>query len=185
MNLPDGRLVRSRVITGPGEALETALDRELTGYTVLAPQDTLLLDADGRGVVTFEAGVPVLAYHTGTDRGGARALGDLAVPGPYQCDLYEVARGDLATAHESFDRRVPPGLPAERLAGDSTLADRTRAAAPPDRLDERAPTSAVAAFLDDEDKIRAIRDRARQEAERRAREWGLDDQLEADRTERD
>lgn len=180
MTVPDGegRLVRSRVIEGPGEALDRALDRELTGYAVLAPQETLLLDADERGVLTFEAGVPVVAYHTGTDRGGPEALGDLAVPGPYRCDLYELAPDGLSEIHETTELRVPPGLPAERLAGDPALAERTRSAAPPDRLDERAPTSPVAAFLDDEAKIRAIRERAREEAEQRAEEWGIEDQLE-------
>jgi len=36
----------------------------------------------------------------------------------------------------------------------------------------------VAAFLEDEDKIDAIREQARQQARRRADEWGLSDQLE-------
>lgn len=178
MNLPEGRLVRSRVVEGPGAALSVALDQELTGYAVLSPQETLLLGADERGVLTFEAGIPVGAYHTGTDRGGPEALGDLAVPGPYQCDLYEAAVAELAPAHEADSLRVPPGLPAERLAGDPTLAERTRVAAPADRLVEQAPASAVAAFLDDEEKIRAIREQARAEAKRRAAEWDLEDQLE-------
>jgi hypothetical protein len=82
MRLPHGELVRSRVVSDPATALVAAAERELTGYAVFEPQDSLLLDADGRGVVTFEAGVPVLAYHTGTDRGGPEAIADLAVPGP-------------------------------------------------------------------------------------------------------
>lgn len=182
MNVPEGRLVRSRVVDGPGEALATALDRELTGYAVLVPQETLLLDADDRGVLTFEAGVPVVAYHTGTERGGPGALGDLAVPGPYKCDLYEIGAAALADLHGSSGLRVPPGLPAERLAGDATLAERTLSAAPPGRLDERAQTGAVTAFLEDEEKIRAIRERAREEARESAAAWGLADQLaDADR----
>jgi len=35
----------------------------------------------------------------------------------------------------------------------------------------------VEAFLEDEQRIERIRQEAREEAERRAREWGLDDQL--------
>lgn len=174
MNLPEGQLVRSRVVEGPGQPLERALDRSLTGYAVLAPQETLLLDGDAQGVITFDDGVPLTVYHTGTERGGAPALGDLAVPGPYQCDLYEAELADLAV---SGDYRVPPGLPADRLAGDPALAARTREAAPPARADEEVPSSAVAAFLADEEKIAAIRAQARAEAERQADEWGLADQL--------
>lgn len=177
MTLPDGRLVRSRVMSDPGAALEHALDRELTGYVVFAPQETLLLDGHDRGVLTFEAGIPVTASHTGTDRGGPAALGDLAVPGPYLCEFYELEATALEQRHGRAEVRVPPGLPADRLAGDPALADRTRSAAPPDRRDEEAPTSAVAAFLEDEAKITAIREEARAEAERQASEWGLEDHL--------
>jgi hypothetical protein len=67
-------------------------------------------------------------------------------------------------------------MPAERLAGDQSLADRTREAAPADRRDDDE-TDPVAAFLDDEAKVDAIREQARTEARRRAEEWGLDDEL--------
>ncbi len=70
MNQPRGDLVRSRVVSDPATALTAVLERELTEYAVFEPQDSLLLDADGHGIVTFEAGVPLFAYHTGTDRGG-------------------------------------------------------------------------------------------------------------------
>jgi hypothetical protein len=70
-------------------------------------------------------------------------------------------------------------MPAERLAGDPQLAAKTRDRAPdrPTTEPNTSPTSAVEAFLEDEEKIAAIRERARAEAERRAEEWGLDDQL--------
>jgi hypothetical protein len=69
-------------------------------------------------------------------------------------------------------------MPAERLAGDPGLAARTRAAAPDERLDDRAGSgSAVEAFLADESKIEAIREQAREEARRRAAEWGLSEAL--------
>jgi hypothetical protein len=42
---------------------------------------------------------------------------------------------------------------------------------------EDTQTSALEAFLDDDEKIAAIQEQAREEAERRAEEWGLDDQL--------
>src|SRR6056297_2093315 len=134
MRLPQGRLRKSRVVTEPREPLAEVLDRAVTGYAVFEPQDSLLLDADGRGVVTFADGVPVVAYHTGTDRGGPPALADLAVPGPYHVSLYTLAPADLESAHEAEDLGVPPGMPAERLGGDPTLADSTRRAAPDRRL---------------------------------------------------
>jgi hypothetical protein len=208
MRLPDGRLVRSRVVTDPRTALVDALDRETTGYAVLEPQGSLLLDGDGHGIVTFERGVPVVAYHTGTERGGPPALADLATEGPYRLELFAVDPGALERVHVRDSFRVPPGMAAERLVGDSTLAERTREAASPApggtgvdddagrSRDSRvqsgdAPTDvgrgepdagddtadrqvgAVEAFLDDEEKVAAIREEAREEAEARAEEWGF------------
>ncbi|WP_375137273.1 MULTISPECIES: hypothetical protein [Halostella] len=181
MKLPRGRLLRSRVVSDPATALSTALERELTGYVLFEPRDALLFDADGRGVVTFADGVPVLAYHTGTDAGGAAALADLAVPGPYSVDVFELDAAALAEVHETPELRVSPGLPAERLAGDPALADRTREAAPAERLaadGSTADANTVAAFLADESKIEAIREQARAEARDRAEEWGLASELE-------
>ncbi|AQL42065.1 hypothetical protein BV210_04750 [Halorientalis sp. IM1011] len=185
MKLPSGRLVHSRVVDDPGSALAAALDRELTGYAVLEPQETLLLAADARGVLTFDDGVPVLAYHTETDRGGPPALADLAVPGPYRLELVSLSADVLDDLHDTPVLRVPPGMPAERLAGDPDLAARTRANAPDDRVreqpgedadgDDPAQESAVEAFLENEDKIEAIREQAREEARERAVEWDLDD----------
>jgi hypothetical protein len=177
MKLPGGRLVRQRVIESSGTALTNALDAELTGYARLEPQDTLLLDADGVGVLTFENGVPVVAYHTGTDAGGGAALADIAAPGPYRLELYELDGEALSTVHDTPDLRVSPGSPAERLAGDPALAERTRARAPTERLDDDSDDApgAVESFLEDEGKIEAIREQARQEAQARAEEWGLGD----------
>ncbi|WP_135852017.1 hypothetical protein [Halorussus salinus] len=197
-DLPDGTLVRSRVESNPAAPLAAALDRELTGYAVFEPQDALLLDAEGSGVVAFEEGVPRFAYHTGTGRGGPAALADLAVPGPYDVALRETEEVPVAFASaDRADVRVPPGQVAERLAGDPDLAERTREVAPPtrdapdgdsgeagDRSDEGsadagdASPSAVEEFLEDEEKIDAIQRRAREEARERASEWGLDGELE-------
>jgi hypothetical protein len=177
MNVPRGRLVRSRVVDDPAVVLEAALDRSLTGYAVLEPQDALLFDDGARGVVTFEAGVPVLVYDATTDRGGPDALADLARPGPYRIELYELPSEDLDAAHDTPALRVPPTMPAERLVGDAALAERTREAAPESRLDDEPSGSAVEAFLADEGRIEAIRAQARDEAQRRAAEWGLTDAL--------
>lgn len=181
MKLPRGRLQRQRVVSDLATPLASALDAELTGYARLESQDALLLAADGVGVLTFDRGVPVVAYHTGTDSGGPAALADLAVAGPYRLELYELDGAVLGEIHGADDLTVPPGMPAERLAGDPGLADRTRSVAPADRLvdpssaasGERQP-GAVEAFLDDEEKIAKIRERAREEAERRAKEWGFE-----------
>ncbi|SIQ83832.1 hypothetical protein SAMN05421858_0563 [Haladaptatus litoreus] len=189
MNLPRGELVRSRVVSHPAAMLETVLERELTGYAVFEPQDSLLLDAEGHGIITFEAGIPTLVYHTGTNRGGSVALADLAMPGPYSIDLFRVSADELAsveggeTGNNANDWKIPPGMPAKRLAGDSELADRTRERAPPERKcltsdrETDDPPSAVEAFLENDEKIDAIREQAREEAQRRAEEWGLNDQL--------
>jgi len=176
MRIPRGELLHSRVVDDPGTVLSTALDRRLTGYAVLEPQDALLLGDETRGVVTFEDGVPVLAYCTDTDRGGADALADVDGPGPYSVELYEVEPSALAEAHEADDLRISPGLPAERLGDDRDLVTRTREAAPDERLGND-DTDAVAAFLSDEAQIEAIREQAREEARARAEEWGLTDAL--------
>jgi hypothetical protein len=180
MRLPRGRLRKSRVVSDPREPLADVLDRAVTGYAVFESQDSLLLDADGRGVVTFTDGVPVVAYHTGSDRGGPPALADLAVPGPYHVSVFELDADDLAPVHDVDDLRVPPGMPAERLAGDPALADSTRRAAPAERTTDATAEGggdhgAVEAFLEDEEKIAAIREQARTEAKQRAAEWGLND----------
>jgi len=177
MKLPRGSLLKSRVVTDPRDTLADVLDRELTCYAIFESQDSLLLDADGRGVVTFEAGIPVLAYHSGTDRGGPPALADLAVPGPYHVSVFELNPDTLAAVHDTDDLRVPPGMPAERLAGDPALASSTRRSAPEARTTVDGSTedhSAVEAFLEDEAKISAIREQAREEARERATEWGFD-----------
>ncbi|WP_101295557.1 hypothetical protein [Halegenticoccus soli] len=178
MNLPRGDLIRSRVVRDPGVALEAALDAELTGYVVLEPQDALLLGGETRGVLTFEDGVPVLAYDAASDRGGPDALADLALSGPYRADLYELPGGALAEAHDTPELRVPPRMPAEELADAADLAARTRAAAPAERaVEDAAHASAVEAFLADEERIAALRERAREEARTRAEEWGLGGEL--------
>jgi hypothetical protein len=190
MNLPEGTLLKARVVPHPRDALAAALDRAVTGYAILEPQETLLLDAEGRGVVTFEEGVPTLVYHTGTDRGGPAALADLAAPGPYRVELYELDAVALDRIGDPASLQVPPGAPAERLAGDPALAASTRRTAPEDRCGPDAgataedddgpaegtpPESAVEAFLEDAEKIEAIREQARREARARAEEWGFDD----------
>jgi len=182
LRIPRGDLLRSRVVSDVGTTLARALDRELTGYATLVPQETLLLEGDARGVVTFADGVPVLAYNTVSDSGGPDALAELAVPGPYRVELYAVADGALETAHGEEALRVAPGAAATELADDQTLADRTRDAAPEERLDAGSDDDgdAVAAFLEDDERIEAIREQARSEAAERASEWGLDDALAED-----
>lgn len=180
MRIPRGDLVRSRVVDSPADPLRDALDRELTGYLRLEPADALLLDDETTGVVTFEDGVPVLAYEAASDRGGRAALEAVAAPGPYRAELYAVGAAALADAHaEGDDLAVAPSMPAERLAGDADLAERTRRAAPDDRLDDPEADSPLEAFLADEERIAAIRERAREEARARAAEWGLADHLDA------
>lgn len=187
MKLPRGRLQRRRVVGDLATPLQNALEAGLTGYCRLESQDALLLEAEGVGVLTFEDGLPRAAYHTGTDAGGPAALADIAVSGPYRIELYELEADALAEVHAADDLTVPPDMPAGRLAGDADLADRTRERAPAGAMDREAEEpadepGAVEAFLADEEKIAAIQERAHEEAERRAREWGLADLAEGEPT---
>ncbi|SFF89357.1 hypothetical protein SAMN04488063_0687 [Halopelagius inordinatus] len=178
VQIPEGDLIRSRVVSDAGVTLSAALDGELTGYAVVEPQDALLLGEGGRAVLTFEGGVPVSAYDPSTDRGGSDALADFAVAGPYRVEVYELPASALEPAHRAEDLRVSPTEPADRLADDGTLVDRTRQATPEERLEDEAEESAVAEFLADAERIESIREEAREEAAARAEEWGLTEQLE-------
>jgi hypothetical protein len=171
------------VVEGPGVALAAAFERSLTGYAVLTPQSGLLLD-DAAFVLTFEAGVPVLAYDVASDAGGTDALTAFDSAGPCRAELYDLPASALAAAHDTPDLRVPPGAPADHLAADAALADRCRERAPDDREDD-AGTDPLEAFLADEERIAAIQAEAEAEAERRAAEWGLDDHLDGETHPRD
>ena len=127
------------------------------------PQDSLLLDGDGYGVLTLEDGIPVEAHHTGTGRGGPEAVADPAVPGPYSVELYRHPADERETIHGPDDRQSSRN--AGRTAGGRPeLAAKTRERAPerPTTETETSPTSAVEAFLQDEEKIAAIREQARE-----------------------
>lgn len=170
-----GTLLHSRVEPDVGGVLEQALDEAVTGYVTVEPQDALLLDADGVGIIALDGGVPVAARHTGTGRVGREALAELSVPGPCRVELYDCDRRlDLATDPGA---RIPPGLPADHLLRDADLANRTRSAAADRGAGERADADALESFLQDEERVDAIREEAREEARSRAEEWGLDDAL--------
>ncbi|QKY20564.1 hypothetical protein B4589_009305 [Halolamina sp. CBA1230] len=171
--IPEGRLVRSRV--GVAGALDAALARKLTGYARIEP-DSLLADGEP-GVLTFADGVPRAAYcgRGEGDRRGTGALAALAGPGPCSVELYELPGDALEEVHDTPEFTVPPGAPAEELADESALAERTRERAPDDAGSDGG--SALESFLQDEERIAAIQEEARAEAERRAEEWGLDGEL--------
>lgn len=177
MNLPQGQLLRQRVLNTVETVLDGALDRNLTGYARLEPQETLLLSADRAGVITFTNGVPVAAYHTEPAATGADALTEIASSGPYRLGLYALERAALQPLQESDSVRVPPGLPAQILSGSQELVERTRERAPRDRVERDEPEqdglAAVESFLDDENRIETIRSRAQSEAESRADDWDL------------
>jgi hypothetical protein len=175
-HIPEGELRRSRTDADVGETLSDVLDRELTGYVVFEPQGSILLGDGERAVVTFEDGVPVLAYHPASDAGGDDAL-DALSGSLFHAAVYELPPEDLAAAHRVEELRVDPLAPARRLVGDGALVEQTREAAPDDRLTPEGETSAVEAFLADAESIEAIREEARAEAESRAAEWGLSEQL--------
>jgi hypothetical protein len=169
MSLPEGQTCFDRVVMAVEDPLREALDRELTGYGVIVPQAGLLGEGSGEGVLWFEEGVPVDARHTGTGRTGTEALADMADTGPFNVRLVEATLPPAVDERES----IPPGAPAERVAGDQALADRTREAADDTGEDPGAELDAVEAFLADEEKIEAIQEQAAAEARRRAEEWGF------------
>lgn len=177
-HIPEGELCRSRTDADVGATLADVLDRRLTGYVVFEPQDSILFGDDERAVLTFESGVPVLAYYPASDAGGREAL-DALTGELFHAEMYELPAAALEAAHEVEDLRVGPTVPADALAGDETLVERTRAAAPDDRLVDDGG-SAVEAFLADADRIESIREEARAEAQARAAEWGLNDQLDGE-----
>lgn len=174
MTVPSGQPSFDRVVTALDEPLSAALDRSLSGYAEIVPQAALLLDASGSGVLWFEDGVPTHATHTGTGVTGPDVLAELAATGPFRVRLVPVKGADLE-ANRPTGATLPPDAPAERLAGDEALAARTRERAGTDVAGPADETlDAVEAFLADDEKIRAIRDRARAEAKRKAEEWGFD-----------
>lgn len=175
MTIPEGQLRDRRVVSELGGPLADALDWELTGYLRLE-SDGLLLDGGGATLLTFEAGIPVAATHTGSDAVGADALADAGADGFYRLELRELTDKELPAVHDSERARVSPTLPAKQLAGDSDLVARTREAAPEARLagtNGEPGLAAVESFLDDAEAISSIRDRARSEARERADEWGF------------
>ncbi|MFB6146399.1 MAG: hypothetical protein ABEJ08_01770 [Halobacteriaceae archaeon] len=169
---PNADPVYDRVVDDAGAALSAAFERSVTGHAVLESGRAVLLAEPARCRLALVDGVPVAA--DARTESGADALATVAGGGPYRVVLYPDP--DLDPADAPGDP-VDPGTPADLLATDPALAERTRRAAPGDRpaTDPDQGLDAVEAFLDDEEKIAAIRERARAEAERRAAEWGLDD----------
>lgn len=160
------RLVFSRTVPDLAAPLETALDTDHTGRAVLEPQQTLLLDAADHLTVWFDAGVPTHARHSDGRTGGA-ALAAFANPGPVRVELHADS-----TPSPPADCAVAPDAPAVHLADDDGLAARTRDRAPADA--DAGSLDAVEAFLEDADAIAEIKERARDEAERRADEWAFE-----------
>jgi hypothetical protein len=180
MKLPRGVLASSRVVDDHSLVLRSTLDDAVTGYLVLEPAGSLLLDDDGACVITVADGVPVLASHTSSGRGGADALAALAGPGPVQVERHRVDADELAAVHDADGVEalaVDPGEPARVLTGDDALATRTRDRASDDHPGRDVNKDPLAAFLDDTERIDALREDARAEAERRAAEWGFVDEL--------
>ncbi len=168
--IPDGELLRSRVVTSLSTSLEDIFERQLDGYVILS--SPLGVD-DEHGVITFETGVPTLVYHTGTDRGGPPAIADLGTP-PFHVELYALDADALELPHRNETLSIPPGAIAERLADDPDLAGRIRSAAGDADSTEHDD---IASFLDDEAAVENIRDAAREDALERADEWGFSDAI--------
>lgn len=180
--VPRGDLVRARVAAAFADPLSAALDDELTGYLRVEPGEAVLGGGGDEAVITLDSGVPVLAYGAGPDADGPAALAGLAGAGPVRVESYRLPADALAWLHDpdaarSDPFRIAPDAPARELADDAALAARTRRAAPAERRERGGDHDALAAFLADEERVEAVREQARAEAEARAAEWGLTDQL--------
>lgn len=169
MSLP-GELVRSRVVDAPDSLLAALLDRRFTGHVALEPADALLLDGGGRAVLGFADGIPQTAYHAGTQTAGDEALQALAGAGPFRVEMYVCSVERVG--ERSPGEPVAPAAPARVLAVDDALARRTAATAP-DTEPPEPSLDAVESFLADDDAINDLKQRAREEAQRRAEEWNL------------
>lgn len=179
MQITEGQLERSQMVTDYGQVLSDLLDDELTGYSRIESGDSVVFETDGAGILTFESGVPVAAYHTADGMTGEAALEELSKIGPFYIEVYTVEATVLSSVHETAAVRVPPERPAEQLAGDPALAERTRAAASSDQLSRGRETDgeALLAFLNDEDRIEEIRQEAKEQAKQRAEQWNLHTEL--------
>lgn len=177
MKITGGTLKRSQTVSEYGPVLATILEEQLTGYSRIEPGDAVVLEADGAGVLTFEGGVPQAAYHTTTDATGEAALEELSNLGPFYVEVYTVSEELLAGVHDTPAVCIPPERPAERLAGDPKLADRTRAQASTEQRKRGRVTKeeTLVSFLEDEQRIEQIRTEAKEQARRRAKEWNLEE----------
>ena len=173
MNLA-GTLTHRAVVTELGDVLESVLDAELTGYVRLTGTESLLLDR-GATVLTVRDGVPTAAVHTSTELVGTDALADATVSSLYRVECYELGEAELSSVQLPETARFAPDVPATQFVGDPELARRTREQAPPEHADEPADPGlgAVASFLEDEETIKTIQNRARTEARERADRWGF------------
>lgn len=175
MGLPAGELTFSRVVSDASAALTVVLDRRHTGYAVLTPSAALVLADETYTVLALRDGIPTHAV--APEQAGSAALACAATPGPLRVTLHECEDPIQEPA-----ARIAPETPARRLAGDASLAARTREAAPPAPGGETPSVpdagddlDAVDAFLADEDAIERIKTQAREEAARRAQEWGFEE----------
>jgi len=180
LRIPRGDLLRSRVVSDVGTTtLARALDRELTGYATLVPQETLLLEGDdARGVVTFADGVPVLAYNTVSD-GGPDALAESSrsrAPIASNCTRSRMARSRNRPRGRRAPRRPAPRRPNSPTTKRSPTGPRRR---PEERLDAGRDddSDAVAAFLEDDERTDRSANRRAQRGGRAGVRVGLDDAL--------
>lgn len=179
MNITEGQLKRSQVVSEYGPVLEAALEERLTGYSRIEPGDNVVLEADGAGILTFKRGIPMAAYHTVSEATGEAALEALSKLGPFYVEVYTVGAEALQPVHETDTVLIPPERPAELLAGDPALAEQIRSqAAPGQQKQTRTPNEeALISFLSDEKRVQQIKDEARKQARRRAEQWNLDAEL--------
>ncbi|MDZ7745335.1 MAG: hypothetical protein U5K28_01940 [Halobacteriales archaeon] len=171
MTIPAGTLIASRVVGSLATPLETCFETRHTGYLRVV-SGVPVADTDPV-VVTFDNGVPTAAVVPDGEPTGPRALAALPETGPFRVERIRTTAAVLDALHDRPACRIDAGRLAER-ADAADLAARIRERAPDDADDP------VGGFLDDAERIAALKREARAEATAQADEWGLTDQLDSE-----
>jgi hypothetical protein len=97
---------------------------------------------------------------------------------PALADRVRAAASERGVAEPAGDGAEDPAATAPGADGSDPARADESADGDPDRTAlEADPADAVRAFLDDDEKIAALKSQAREQARDRAAEWGIEDQL--------
>ncbi|GGL63399.1 hypothetical protein [Halocalculus aciditolerans] len=185
-------LVFSRVLDDPGVCLDRALADAFTGVAAFEARAALVGDASDTYDLAFEDGVPTRAAARDADAAGPPVLSRLAEAAPCRVEL----RADATRSFRSDATVDPPAVaraldrdrlvdqyPASPESDPETGPDADESSPDPDAVnvgetaagaEPAESVDALEAFLADEERVDALRERAREEAVERADEWGFE-----------